>query len=340
MKKIIAGLIIIILVACQQGVRVENEFVDEIQVLAGLSGNTNNLKVIGHKSGQDYVPTIDAVSGFTGDISQILMEEDDLFILYSDEQSIVSLDEKEYTLRKSYDISNLGKPLDMNFPNTSNGYFTVDGKDTIYILDRISQQIASIRIPIDGQPNQITSKGNKLYISNLERNVLTVVATNTKEIITEIELPGMAKKIGFRDDSDELLAVCKLETEQAFAVYINTLNNSIIEDVELPVAQSADKFPEIISLEITPAKFDYAWVGTDQGVYRLDLRLKQSVQFYSIGRRVLNIFYNSRPIDNEMFYLGELENGTKIIETVDPTRFTSISNVVLEEDTQIIYPFF
>lgn len=339
MKKIAIIVLFVALWSCSQGVRVENEFVDEIEVLTNLSGSENGLKIIGHKSGAEYFTSILAVADLSGNISKIVEEEDDLFLVYTDEMKIVSLDEDDYTLVRSYDVSDLGTPIDIHFPNTSNGYFTVEGKDSIYILDRISRDIASLKIHISGQPTKLISKGNKLFVANSSEESLSVIATNTKNEVAKVSLPGKAMVMDLSND-DELVVICVASDGQPKAVYINIANNSISEVVDFNIDANAEKFPDILSIEITPEEIDYAWVGTDEGVFRLDLRNKSEILYYNLNTAVYDIYFNTRQINDEIFYLGKLPNGATKLEVVDPQRFSTISNIIISDDTQTIFPFF
>ncbi|MDC1067918.1 hypothetical protein OAQ99_02025 [Candidatus Kapabacteria bacterium] len=340
MKKIFVIILSLLVLSCTQGVRVENDFLDEIRVLIASTETQNSLKIIGQKSGTEYSSNLTAADGLGGNIPKILREEDDLFIVYKENKTIISLDEDDFSLKTKYEITDIGSPLDLHFPNTSNGYFTVEGSDTIYILDRISKEIAQINIPVSSQPNKVTSIANKLYVTMKDENSILVVTTNTKQELASISTPGIVEQFIFRENSTELVAICKNNLGMLSAVYIDTETNTITSEVEMMTDENQENPPQVLCIASTPELFDFIWVGTDNGVFRVDLRDKNRVDYFDLNLQVLNIYFNIRDVNNSMIYLGKSSNGAAKLVQVDPLQFSEQSNVPLDDNIQLIYPLF
>jgi hypothetical protein len=329
----------LLIFSCSQGVRVENQFQDEVVLLANQLNNESSLKTIGHLSGADYQSTISASSVFSSGVSKIVREEDDIFVVYPEEQKILSIADSNFSEIKTYDLSTLGEPIDLVFPNTSNGYFTVKGSNSIHILDRISREIASINVPLNYQPTMLANIDNRIYVAKENENSIGIIATNLKSEIGTIDLPGKAIQLGFRKNTEELFVLCEMDSLKYRAVFIDATINEKMNELDLPEVPRLETQPRVMNLFVSPSNYDFCWLGTDSGVYRIDLRTRNQAVFINLRASVYNIYSNSIDADNNLFYLGE-NIGEKFIETVNPVSFSRESKVIVSDNINYIFPIF
>lgn len=336
--KYVAYLIMIWLIAsCSQGVRVENSAVDEVQLLTYVGDPINELQYLGHKSADEYPTALSSGGLPTSTITKLIREEDDVFAIFPEEMKIISLSENDLSIVDEYDISEYGKPIDLFFPNTSNGYFTVEGKDTIFILDRISKQIASINVPAGNQPTVMTSRINKLYVANSGENTVSVISTNLKQEDFRIPVPAQPKFLGFQEDSNVLIIICQNTGEIPVAIFYDTDINATLREVFFTSDNTPDEVPDIKSFFISSEVFDFAWIGAEGGVYRLDLRNQGNFIFIEIfGEDVIDIEFD--PVEENIIYLGRRDE-LSLITAVDPVQFGgNFTRTIFPDNTKFIFP--
>lgn len=334
----------LILISCQQNVRVENEIIDEDQLLVNLAGSELRVQNIGKTSADVY--DFDILSSAksstfnidpSGTITKIIEEDNELYLIEKSLNRFIAIDARDYSLINQYELSDFGIPIDLVFPNTSNGYFTVEGKDSLFIVDIKSQQLVrNLAIKVGENPTVLNVIGNEIYVANQGENSISIVRTNTKEAIAKVDLPGPPVLIeNYNIDGDKLLVICHDEVSDPQVVFIDLDSRSVISTININDESKTEAIIPIC-LAITDNTSDFAYLGTNLGTYQIDVRNRDNYRYASTREEyIFDIFYDQS--ENDLIYLTEL-NDRRFLRTASPVSFQLKTNVLFPPNASFFFP--
>jgi YVTN family beta-propeller protein len=278
--------------------------------------------------GEINIGKIDVIKKFRNKYYLISTQQNKIFV-YSNK--LIFINEVDY--------SHLGiTPIDICFPNATDGYVIHKNDSIITILDLTNNIISGIQINIDGMPEKIDGIGNQIYVTIPAKNLVDVIDTRTNKVETSISIENRPTFVEITNDGMNAVIVStgngKIENTpsektEARVTIIDVTNHSIKTNFIL--GNNSENSQNILPTNIT---------STPKNIYITATNLATSVNTsFRIASNILKsaaanpsisgnlIGYN--PEYNILYFIEE-SNVPKIY-FVNPDNNTRAGNITLPQ---------
>ncbi len=233
----------------------------------------------------------DIISGnndftLTANPTKIKIYRSMLYLLIPSEYRILIFTLSNFKLAFEIDFSaeNL-EPTDICFlPNGTTAYVCHKNASLVTILDIYYFKKAK-QIIVGKNPTAIACAGNQIYVANYGNNSISVIDSRTNEVEAEIKLSPKPAFLDF-DVTGKVAVVVSIgqgkdeqiiEKSPAVATFINVETRQIENSIEL--GYQANKSIEQIPTALSISETNWAFVTTNELLFRIDLRRKDRIIF-------------------------------------------------------------
>jgi len=129
------------------------------------------------------------------------------YLVSSENQKIFIINEKTFEIEE-VDYSHLNLvPIDICFPNATDGYVAHSNDSCITILDLTNNKISGIRIQVRGIAGKIAGAGNQVHLTIPSKNLVEVIDTRTNKVENSLTVSCKPTFIEFVDDGTKSVVV-------------------------------------------------------------------------------------------------------------------------------------
>lgn len=344
MKKILTIVFLISIISCTQEVPLVNEFQSNIGILSSSNDLPSRISLLERSTGDILIEDIISSnndSGLSSVVKSIVGFDQEIYLVLPDEQKILCISRLNFNIITEYDFSSQNlTPIDICFPNASNGYVIFENSTELVLIDRINKGISNVRIELNFIPSDINYAGNRIYVISEIANKILFIGTNTKQVGGELDTWFSPIKVDVDPSGDEIFVMCSgynsiSDTKEiAKGMFISTSNEVLIDEIDLADDFSRDNDIIPYDFTYTNEELDFIFLTTDKGLLRIDTRNKSNIRFVSNVSHS-QIFFND--LSSELIMLQVSENRKDLILSNAETGIVNYS-FFLPTNTGLIFP--
>ena len=140
---------------------------------------------------------IDAIKKFRWKFYLVASEKKKIFVITENTYEITEID---------YSALNL-TPIDICFPNATDGYVAHSNDSCVTILDLTNNIISGIRIAVSGNAARIAGVGNQVHITIPDKNLVEIIDTRTNKVENALLVADRPTFVEFLDDGTKSVVV-------------------------------------------------------------------------------------------------------------------------------------
>ncbi len=281
---------LLVLASCNDDEKVIGPEGEAWKALLARGSNMSVLSLMNMPSGsisdQDIYQTANGET-LPGKVTKILKNNSQLYLLMPDAYKIEIISDLNYKHIATIDYSaNMLKPFDICFVNATTAYIAHGEDSVVSVFDTKNLKLADETIPVGRKPVAIAGSGNQVYTANLEDNTVSIIDSRLNRVTKTLVVNPDPVLIEASHDNQTIVVISagqgkfdNLPASSAYVQFISVADAEIAHNIPLGIAGAEAETR--IPIDMTISETDWAFIATQDVLFKIDLRYKDLVKFVS-----------------------------------------------------------
>lgn len=269
------AIVMFVVAACSPDEPFIDSFNDSWRIVAG-TGRTAEAYVI--PGGGTSAPAL-WNGNDDSSVVRVVQFRDNLYVVSQNPAAIVILEAATQIAIDTIDVSRIGAPWDIAFPNATSAYVSFPGSDSVGVLDLTTSQLVR-SIFVLGGPRGIRALGNQIVTACASSDEIAVLDSRTLSVESRFPTSPCPWFVDVDPRNTQFLVLCRgagrIDTRDRTVPalqFFDPVTRTITATLDATARASEGTLQEPTSMAVTDA--DFVYVTVQNGVLRASTRTRQ-----------------------------------------------------------------